>query len=87
MKITDQRWEDVEVLGVSVFGGPPLGTFHFKLSPGLHVFYGKNGAGKTRLLDDQGDEPVAVGGELRLFAPWQLVDDSLAASRFIYRLG
>ena len=43
--------EQIEILGVSVFDRPPIGTLHLQLEPGLHVLYGKNGAGKTKTLE------------------------------------
>lgn len=48
--IPHERLELMQVIGVSVVGGPPIGTVHLSLGPGLRVLYGKNGAGKTRLL-------------------------------------
>lgn len=50
MRILEERWIPIEVIGLTIVGSPPLGTVHLKIDPGLRVFYGKNGAGKTRLL-------------------------------------
>ena len=38
------------VLGVSLFGPAPLSSTHIRLEPGVSVFYGVNGAGKTAVL-------------------------------------
>ena len=50
--------EGVWAAGVLVQSGPPLGTVWIPLDSGLTVLYGRNGAGKSRLLD-------AVGRALR----------------------
>ena len=42
-------WYDI--VGLSVIGPPPLGEIHLPWQRGLHVVYGRNGAGKTRLLE------------------------------------
>lgn len=39
------------VLGLSIEGPPPLGLIDFPLLKGLTVLYGRNGAGKTKVLD------------------------------------
>src|SRR4051812_32565987 len=38
------------VLGVSLYGPAPLRSTHIRLEPGVSVFYGVNGAGKTAVL-------------------------------------
>lgn len=40
-----------EILGFSLIGPPPLGEIHLPWSQGVHVVYGRNGAGKTKLLE------------------------------------
>lgn len=40
----------LEIIGASVFGPPPLGWVHIPLRVGVSALYGKNGVGKTRLL-------------------------------------
>jgi energy-coupling factor transporter ATP-binding protein EcfA2 len=40
-----------KLLGVTVVGPRPLGIQHVQLREGLNVLYGKNGTGKTRLLE------------------------------------
>jgi predicted ATP-dependent endonuclease of OLD family len=39
------------VLGASFRGSPPIGVTHLPFTEGLLAMYGKNGAGKSRLLD------------------------------------
>lgn len=39
-----------EFLGVTIIGVPPIGVVHFEFSEMPSVLYGRNGAGKTRLL-------------------------------------
>ncbi len=60
---------ELHIVGVSVFGPTPLGWSHVRLEPGVTALYGKNGAGKTRLL-------AAISAALRgVAAPgaWGLV--------------
>ena len=38
------------ILGATILNRGPLGEVHLKLEPGVTVLYGKNGAGKSRLL-------------------------------------
>lgn len=40
-----------EVLGVSLFGPPPLEQIHLPVDGGLFTFFGPNGAGKTSVLE------------------------------------
>ncbi|WP_374102713.1 AAA family ATPase [Arthrobacter sp. GN70] len=40
-----------EVIGVSLFGPPPLEQIHLPLDPGLFTFFGPNGAGKSTVLN------------------------------------
>lgn len=40
-----------EVLGVTVSKPLPVGLQHVRLQPGLNLLYGKNGTGKTRILE------------------------------------
>ncbi len=40
----------VAILGVSLYGPAPLRSTHIRLEPGVSVFYGVNGAGKTAVL-------------------------------------
>jgi len=42
---------DYDVKGFSLIGPPPLGVVHVPWSPRLHVMYGANGAGKSRVLN------------------------------------
>jgi energy-coupling factor transporter ATP-binding protein EcfA2 len=42
--------EGVTVLGVTLDGPPPLGVVNLRLEPGVDVFYGVNGAGKSTIL-------------------------------------
>jgi energy-coupling factor transporter ATP-binding protein EcfA2 len=56
---------DVEVIGVSVQGPPPVGWVHLKLEPGVIALYGKNGVGKTRLLGAVADALTGVAREDR----------------------
>lgn len=49
-----------QVIGVSVRGPQPLGWVHLPLENGVSALYGKNGAGKTRLLDAVADALLGV---------------------------
>ena len=40
-----------EPVGVSLVGPPPIDQVHFRWRTGLHVLYGRNGAGKSRILE------------------------------------
>lgn len=40
-----------QIVGASVFGPEPLFGIHVNVGPGSTMLYGKNGTGKTRLLD------------------------------------
>lgn len=40
-----------QVLGASIFGPEPLSRIHLEIQSGVTMMYGKNGTGKTRLLD------------------------------------
>ncbi|MEQ4519310.1 AAA family ATPase [Pseudarthrobacter sp. B907] len=40
-----------QILGASIFGPEPLSGIHLDVRPGSTMLYGKNGTGKTRLLD------------------------------------
>jgi hypothetical protein len=40
-----------QILGVSIFGPAPLSGVHLDVRSGSTMLYGKNGTGKTRLLD------------------------------------
>lgn len=40
-----------EVLGVTVSEPLPVGLQHVRLQPGLNLLYGKNGTGKTRIIE------------------------------------
>ena len=42
--------QGVEIIGLSLFGPPPLGEIHLRWNQALHVAYGINGAGKSVLL-------------------------------------
>jgi energy-coupling factor transporter ATP-binding protein EcfA2 len=42
--------EGVTVLGVTLDGPPPLGVVNLRFEPGVDVFYGVNGAGKSTIL-------------------------------------
>ncbi len=75
---------------MSVVGGPPIGTVHLTLNPGLVVLYGKNGAGKTRLLravesglrgEVPGDSTVWV--HLVLSESGQLAEELMPSDGFI----
>lgn len=61
--------QEMHVAGVSIFGPPPLGWSHVSFQPGVTALYGKNGAGKTRLL---AAISAALRGEAGLDA-WGLV--------------
>lgn len=41
---------DLELRGVSLFGPPPVGEVHIPLLRGVAALYGRNGAGKTRVI-------------------------------------
>jgi ABC-type transport system involved in cytochrome c biogenesis ATPase subunit len=43
------------VVGVTLFGPEPIGRAHVPITPGVLAMYGRNGAGKTRLLRACGD--------------------------------
>ena len=43
--------DNFKLLGVTVVGPRPVGIQHVQLREGLNVLYGKNGSGKTRLLE------------------------------------
>ena len=45
------HFDSFQLLGVTVAGPRPLGIQHVQLRQGLNVLYGKNGTGKTRLLE------------------------------------
>ncbi len=45
----DQR---LRLLGFYSYGPPPIGSVAYAFKPGLTVLYGKNGAGKSRLLGE-----------------------------------
>lgn len=40
-----------EIIGISLFGPPPLGAIHIPWTSGINVLYGRNGVGKTRILE------------------------------------
>lgn len=44
------RGDGYDVLGVSIGGSAPIGRIHLELEPGVTALYGRNGAGKTRVL-------------------------------------
>ena len=41
---------DYEILGISLYGPPPVGWFHLQWDQALTVLYGPNGAGKTTIM-------------------------------------
>ena len=51
------------LLGLRIADAPPIVEVFLDMSPGLVVAYGRNGAGKTRLL--QGIEDALRGGEVK----------------------
>ena len=53
----------LEIIGASVFGPPPLGWVHIPLGVGVLVLYGKNGVGKTRLLRALRNTMAGIGGD------------------------
>ena len=53
----------LEIIGASVFGPPPLGWVHIPLGVGVSVLYGKNGVGKTRLLRALRNTMAGIGGD------------------------
>lgn len=44
------RGDGYDVLGVSIGGSAPVGRIHLELESGVTALYGRNGAGKTRVL-------------------------------------
>ncbi|MPZ53788.1 MAG: hypothetical protein GEU79_13830, partial [Acidimicrobiia bacterium] len=76
--MSDGSLESLEILGVSVFSRPPIGTLHLPLQRGLHILYGKNGAGKTRTLEAvQGALTNATELEQGVWVHVRVVDDTL----------
>lgn len=76
--MSDRSLESLEILGVSVFDRPPIGTLHLPLQPGLHILYGKNGAGKTRTLEAvRGALANAVELETGAWVHMRVVDEAL----------
>ena len=68
------------IVGLTVSDHLPVGVQHVRLSRGLTVLYGKNGVGKTRLLNAIGpllrggrrsfqSDEVAEGGTRNVSAP------------------
>ena len=54
------------VVGVTLFGPEPIGRAHIPITPGVLAMYGRNGAGKTRLLRASADtlRGVARAGQV-----------------------
>jgi hypothetical protein len=69
------------VLGVTLFGPEPIGRAHVPLTPGVLAMYGRNGAGKTRLLRACSDalRGVARPGQVG-FIHIETHDESMGAS-------
>jgi ABC-type cobalamin/Fe3+-siderophores transport system ATPase subunit len=66
---------DGRLIGVTAVGPVPVGVAHLPAEVGVSVIYGKNGAGKTRLLGAlsaalRGEAP----GEGRVFLHWAVED-------------
>lgn len=43
--------EQVELVGASLKGPPPIGSLHLQMQPGLSILYGLNGAGKSTIIE------------------------------------
>jgi len=50
MSVDPRSSDNATVVGVTVSSAMPIGVQHVRLAPGLNALYGKNGVGKTRLL-------------------------------------
>jgi len=50
----EQDYKHVELLGVHLVADPPVGQVQLEFRQGLTALYGKNGAGKTRVLAELG---------------------------------
>ena len=61
--------DNFKLLGVTVVGPRPLGIQHVQLREGLNVLYGKNGSGKTRLLEAVSNMLTAKSEERQSFLP------------------
>lgn len=46
----DKARFQLEIVGARLLGPPPIKDVWLSFEPGVHAFYGKNGAGKSRLL-------------------------------------
>ena len=66
----------IRLLGVTVCGPPPLGRVHIPLTDPLLALYGRNGAGKTRLLN----AVIAALRGHRLEDSWGLVHVDVAGA-------
>ena len=47
----DDRGTHPRLIGVRIVDSPPIADVFVEMTPGLVVAYGRNGAGKTRMLD------------------------------------
>ncbi len=65
------------LLGAHLQGGPPLGEIFLDLEPGLVVLYGRNGAGKTRIVEALAE---AIDGRSRGAS-----DDERQVREIVYR--
>lgn len=62
-----------QIIGASFLGPKPIGCSHIDISSGSTMFYGKNGVGKTRLLDQVTQAFQGVGRLSGLNGPQSLI--------------
>jgi hypothetical protein len=66
-----------QIIGASIFGPEPLFGIHVDVRPGSTMLYGKNGTGKTRLLDQLTQAFRGLGQARKGSAPSTLIHTSL----------
>lgn len=66
-----------EIIGASIFGPEPLSGVHLDVRSGSTMLYGKNGTGKTRLLDELTRAFDGVGEPKRMSRPRTLIHISV----------